>query len=176
MERVPAHATGDYREPTAKAADAGVFLIEYRDGFQAAVAMLNGWLYEGDGGAFTFAGRLKDQDKPAATLFYLQQPDPFAHFAYLVQAIDSMMQTGHSAVPGGADAADDGHPRRGHDERGGEEPARSRRRIWRSSTSRSTGRSPRTRCRRRSSGGNGRSVEWLGVRKGAIHGVRRRRI
>ena len=53
------------RESTAKTKDAGVFLIEYRDGFRAAVAMLNGWLYEGDGGAFTFAGRLKGQDKPS---------------------------------------------------------------------------------------------------------------
>src|SRR5947209_12527200 len=85
MERVPAHAAGDYREPTARAKDAAVFLIEYRDGFRAAVAMMNGWAHEGDGGAFTFAGQLKGQDKPAATLFYLQQPDPFGHFAYLVR-------------------------------------------------------------------------------------------
>jgi hypothetical protein len=99
MERVPAHAKGDYREPTAKTKDAGVFLIEYRDGFRAAVAMMNGWAYEGDGGAFTFAGQLKGQDRPASTLFYLQQPDPFAHFAYLVRAIDSMMQTGHAPYP-----------------------------------------------------------------------------
>jgi hypothetical protein len=96
---VPAHAAGDYREPTAKTHDAGVFLIEYRDGFQAAVAMLNGWLHEGDGGAFIFAGQIKDEKKPSATLFYLQQPDPFAHFAYLVKAIDNMMQTGHAPYP-----------------------------------------------------------------------------
>src|SRR5262249_2841268 len=31
LARVPAHAAGDYRGPTAKAADAGVFLVEYRD-------------------------------------------------------------------------------------------------------------------------------------------------
>ena len=99
IERVPSHAAGDYRAPTAKAADAGLFLIEYRDGFRAAVAMLNGWVYEGDGGAFAFAGRLKDQDKPAATLFYLQQPDPFAHFGYLLKAIDSLIQTGHPPYP-----------------------------------------------------------------------------
>jgi hypothetical protein len=99
IERVPAHATGDYRALTAKAEDAGVFLIEYRDGFEAAVAMLNGWVYEGDGGAFCFAGQLKGEDKPQATLYYLQQPDPFAHFAYLVRAIDSMMQTGHAPYP-----------------------------------------------------------------------------
>jgi hypothetical protein len=99
IERVPAHAKGDYRAITSKTADAGVFLIEYRDGFKAAVAVLNGWLYEGDGGAFTFAGKLKSKPKPVATHFYLQQPDPFGHFAYLVKAIDSMIQTGHAPYP-----------------------------------------------------------------------------
>ena len=96
---MPAHAAGDYRTLTAKAADAGVFLIEYRDGFRAAVAMMNGYAHEGDGGAFLFAGRLKGRDKPVATHFYLQQPDPFAHFAYLVKAVDHMIHTGHSAYP-----------------------------------------------------------------------------
>jgi hypothetical protein len=96
---VPAHAKGDYRTITTKTADAGVFLIEYRDGLKAAVAMLNGWVYEGDGGAFLFAGKLKEKDRPQATLFYLQQPEPFAHFAYLVKAIDSMIQTGHAPYP-----------------------------------------------------------------------------
>src|SRR5437660_1257143 len=52
MERVPAHLKGDYRAPTAKNASAAVYLIEYRDGFRAAVAMLNGWVQEGDGGSF----------------------------------------------------------------------------------------------------------------------------
>jgi hypothetical protein len=99
MKLVPSHAKGDVRELTAKAKDAAVFLIEYRDGFKAAVAMLNGWVYEGDGGAFVFAGKLKDKDEPAATHFYLQQPDPFAHFAYLVKAIDSLMQTSHAPYP-----------------------------------------------------------------------------
>ncbi|HEY1859917.1 MAG TPA: hypothetical protein VGG61_06165, partial [Gemmataceae bacterium] len=99
IERVPAHAEGDYRAPTAKSPDAGVFLVEYRDGLLAAVAMLNGWLHEGDGGAFTFACKIKDADKPSSTHFYLQQPDPFAHFAYLVRAIDTLIQTGHSPYP-----------------------------------------------------------------------------
>jgi hypothetical protein len=99
MERVPAHAKGDYRELTAKTADAGVFLIEYLDGLKAAVAMMNGWAYEGDGGAFTFAAQIKDEKKPRATLYYLQQPDPFGHFAYLVKAIDAMIQSGHPGYP-----------------------------------------------------------------------------
>src|SRR5262249_4907124 len=90
---------GDYRALTARNADAGVFLIEYRDGFKAAVAMMNGWVYEGDGGAFCFAGRLKGRDKPVATHFYLQQPDPFGHFAYLVKAISGTSQTGHAVYP-----------------------------------------------------------------------------
>ena len=75
MKLIPAHAKGDYREVMSKTKDAAVFLIEYRDGFRAAVAMMNGWAYEGDGGAFTFAGQIKGQDKPVSTLFYLQQPD-----------------------------------------------------------------------------------------------------
>ncbi len=99
IKLLPAHAPGDYRAPTAKTPDAGLFLLEYRDGLKAAVAMLNGWVHEGDGGAFVFAGRLKRQDQPAACHFYLQQPDPFAHFAYLDRAIDSMMQTGHAPYP-----------------------------------------------------------------------------
>jgi hypothetical protein len=96
---VPAHAQGDYRAVTAKTADAGVFLIEYRDNFRAAVAMLNGWVHEGDGGAFTFAGRVRGRERPVATHFYLQQPDPFAHFAYLVRAIEAMVLTSHPPYP-----------------------------------------------------------------------------
>jgi hypothetical protein len=99
LERVPAHAKGDIRELTTKAEDSGLFLIEYRDGFKAAVFLPNGWVHEGDGGAFCFTGKLKDKDTPVSTLFYLQQPDPFGHFAYLVKAIDSMIQTGHAPYP-----------------------------------------------------------------------------
>ena len=70
-EIVPAHAKGDYRALCSKDKEAGVFLIEYRDGFRAAVAMLNGWLYEGDGGAFIFAGKLRSKVAPVSTHFYL---------------------------------------------------------------------------------------------------------
>lgn len=99
LTRVPAHATGDYRAAMAKDKEAGVFLIEYRDGLKAAVAMMNGWIYEGDGGAFTFAAKRKGEAKPESTQFYLQQPDPFAHFAYLLRAIEHTIQTSHAAYP-----------------------------------------------------------------------------
>ncbi len=99
MAHVPAHAAGDYRKITVKTADAGVFVIEYRDGFKGAVAMLNGWTYEGDGGAFTFAARLRGEERIASCAFYLQQPDPFGHFAYQLRAIDAMVQSGHAVYP-----------------------------------------------------------------------------
>ncbi len=99
MALVPAHAQGDFRKLTVKDNSAGVFLIEYRDGFKASVCMLNGWVYEGDGGAFVCAVKERGQAKPQATHFYLQQPDPFAHFAYLLRAIDSLVNTGHAPYP-----------------------------------------------------------------------------
>jgi hypothetical protein len=99
LRLVPAHAKGDYRKLTVKDREAGVLLIEYRDGLRAAVAMLNGWVHEGDGGAFTCACRVRGQKRPLATHFYLQQPDPFAHFSYQVRAIDAMVQTGHAVYP-----------------------------------------------------------------------------
>ncbi len=100
LELVPAHAKGDYRKLTTRnSSRAGVFLIDYRDGFKAAMAMMNGYVYEGDGGAFCFAGRVRGKDKPLATHFYLQNIDPFGHFGWLVKAIDQFMQTGHAVYP-----------------------------------------------------------------------------
>lgn len=99
MQIVPAHAAGDYRDLTAKSRDAAAFEVEYRDGFRAFVLMMNGWVHEGDGGAFVFAGQPKGKDQPAACHFYLQQPDPYAHFAELTKAIDSLVHTGHAPYP-----------------------------------------------------------------------------
>jgi hypothetical protein len=101
MAQVPTTIPGDFRKLSLKNADSGVFVIEYRDGFKGAVAMLNGWVSErnGDGGGFTVACRLRGEARPATCQFYLQQPDPFAHFEYLLKAIDAMMQTGHAVYP-----------------------------------------------------------------------------
>jgi hypothetical protein len=99
MSHVPAHAQGDYRKATTRSNESGVFLIEYRDGFKAAVAMMNGWVHEGEGGAFTFAARLRGEKQARSCQFYLQNDDPFAHFSHLVRAIDNMMRTGHASYP-----------------------------------------------------------------------------
>jgi hypothetical protein len=101
LPMVVAHAKEDIRTVSSKNDESGVFLIEYLDGFKAAVVLINGWIHEAkdDGGAFLFAAQLKGQDKPVATKFFMQQPDPFGHFIYLVKAIDAMMQTGHPPYP-----------------------------------------------------------------------------
>jgi hypothetical protein len=99
LKLVPAHSRGDLRAITAKTEDAAIFVIEYNDGLKAALAVLNGWLYEGDGGAFIFAGKEKGKKAPHACHFYLQQPDPFAHFAEQVKAIERMAQANHAPWP-----------------------------------------------------------------------------
>ncbi len=93
------HSPGDYKDVSAKALDASVWVIEYRDGFKAAMAILNGWVYESDGGSFFFAGKLKDKKEIVKTQFYLQQPDPFAHFTYLVRAFEKMVKDQKSPIP-----------------------------------------------------------------------------
>jgi hypothetical protein len=99
LKLATAHATGDMRALTAKTADAGTFEIEYRDGFRALVVIPNGWIHENDGCPFIFAGQRAGADKPDVCQFYLQQPDPFAHFAELTKAIDSLIGTGHAPYP-----------------------------------------------------------------------------
>jgi hypothetical protein len=113
LERATAHAAGDVRELTAKAADACTFELEYRDGFRAFVLIPNGWVHENDGSPFVFAGRRTGAGKPGGAgepaarppveadvcQFYLQQPDPFAHFAELTKAIDALVRTGHAPYP-----------------------------------------------------------------------------
>jgi hypothetical protein len=99
LKLVPAHAGGDIRELSAKAKDSGVFELEYLDGLRAFVVMPNGWIHEGDGGGFIFAGQQKAKAQPEACQFYLQQPDPFAHFAELTKAIAAMIRTGHASYP-----------------------------------------------------------------------------
>ncbi len=99
LVHIPAKAKGNYRELCSKNKEAGVFLIEHRDGLKAAAVMLNGLAYEGYSGAFGFVARLKGPKEPVGTHFYLQNAAPFGHFGYLVKAIESMIHTGHPAYP-----------------------------------------------------------------------------
>lgn len=70
------------------------YLIDYRDGFKACVAMLGGIAEH-----FSFACKLKGEQAPTATKFALQEGPPYRHFARLVKAIEHMIHTGEPAYP-----------------------------------------------------------------------------
>jgi hypothetical protein len=97
VSQVVLHAKGDYRKLTSHQG-AGVMLIEYLDGFRACMVLLNGYVYDGDG-SFSFACRVRGQQKLIAVGFIQQQVDPFAHFRYQVRAIEHMIQTNHVPYP-----------------------------------------------------------------------------
>ena len=87
----PAAGKNRPRELGSKAV---LYLIEYRDGLQAAVAMQTGVANQ-----FAFAGRLGGEDRPRATWFQLEEDKPFGHFAYLLKAIEHMVHSGKPAYP-----------------------------------------------------------------------------
>lgn len=74
--------------------NAAFYLIEYRDGLRAAVAMSTGLANQ-----FAFAGSVGGRDQPAATWFQLQEERPYGHFAHLLRAIEHTIHTGRPAYP-----------------------------------------------------------------------------
>ena len=74
--------------------EAILYLIEYRDGLKAGVAMQTGF-----GGKFAAAVRIRGESEPSATWFRLQDGKPYEHFAYLLRAIEHMIHTGKPAYP-----------------------------------------------------------------------------
>jgi hypothetical protein len=75
-------------------ADAAFYLIEYRDGLKATLAMANGLTDQ-----FVFAASLKGAPEPLVIWFRVQEGKPFGHFAHLLRAIDEMMHTGRPSYP-----------------------------------------------------------------------------
>jgi hypothetical protein len=73
------------REPAA-------FLIEYRDGLNAAVLMLNGGISD-----FAYAGRVGGEVRAAE--FYLQRDFPHGHFNYLALSFEEMVLSGSPPYP-----------------------------------------------------------------------------
>jgi len=71
-----------------------LFQIEYLDGLQASVVVLNGAIEE-----FAAAWRYKDQDEPNSTVFWLQPVRPFHHFAHLLRGIEKFMKTKQATWP-----------------------------------------------------------------------------
>jgi hypothetical protein len=71
-----------------------VFLIEYRDGFRAAMLTLNGAV-----GEWAVAWREEERPDPKATLFWVQGTRPLGHFTFLVRGIEEMVWTGKPSWP-----------------------------------------------------------------------------
>ncbi len=70
------------------------FLIEYRDGFRAAVLVISGHIDD-----TTFAGRIAGQPKPVSTLFYLPPPPGAAFLEALSQHVETFLLTGKPPYP-----------------------------------------------------------------------------
>ena len=72
--------------------ESSFFLIEYRDGLRATVAMMNGVARH-----FGFAARIDDERKPQATWIRLEETKPYRHFAWLLKGIEHLVH--HKAAP-----------------------------------------------------------------------------
>jgi hypothetical protein len=88
------HNQGKVEDNCRANKSAAVYLIEYTDGLRAAAAMLNGHTTQ-----FAVAAKRRGQAEPFATWFFLSEPKPYPHFAYLVKAIEQMIHTNHPSYP-----------------------------------------------------------------------------
>ena len=82
---------GDLRELVKEPA---VFLVDYRDGLQAAAFLLTGGVRD-----FTVAIDAEGRSEPVSTLMWLQSGKPHRHFACLVMNIEKMFETGEATYP-----------------------------------------------------------------------------
>jgi hypothetical protein len=71
-----------------------LFLMDYRDGFRAAILTLNDANDE-----WCIAWRERGREQPRATLFWTQEARPFGHFRFLVEGIEQMFHSGKPTWP-----------------------------------------------------------------------------
>lgn len=94
VEASPTPYSGTQKRPAEMSKDAVFYLIEYRDGTKATVAMGTGFTHE-----FSCGVSVRGQEKPFALTYVAQEDVPFAHFEHLLRAIEHMMHTGKPAYP-----------------------------------------------------------------------------
>lgn len=80
--------------PVRPLAEDSLFLINYRDGLKATVAML-----DSVGECFAFSCRRRGSETADAAVFDLENVRPFGHFGHLVRAIEHMVVSGRPAYP-----------------------------------------------------------------------------
>ncbi len=90
LSKVPVKGPGKLEEEDAEAV---VYLIQYRDGLQAAAYMSPKHVRE-----FAFAGRRKGRGEADACWYELPKPQR-DHFSFLVQHVARMMTTGKPSYP-----------------------------------------------------------------------------
>ncbi len=71
-----------------------VFVLDYKDGLQCAVLMLNGYVND-----FNFAAEVAGQKEPASTLFWLQPERFYSHFSTLVYYIEENIVNNRAPYP-----------------------------------------------------------------------------
>lgn len=86
--------SADNLEQRLRPADSAFYLIEYRDGLRATVAMLNGVSDQK-----AVACRVGGQSEPFACWFRMEEQKPFGHFEHLLRGIEHMVHTGQPAYP-----------------------------------------------------------------------------
>jgi hypothetical protein len=92
LKTIPTEAEVDVRSITGDGV--ALFLFEYNDGFPACVFMLPRFAKRSG-----LAVQLTGQAEPVATSIEERREPRYPHFAYLVQAIDNMIQTGRPTYP-----------------------------------------------------------------------------
>jgi hypothetical protein len=70
------------------------YRIQYRDGLRATMLLMNGLVDD-----FTFAAKLKGQDDPLSTLFYLPPNPSVVYSAALMSHAETMFLTGKAVYP-----------------------------------------------------------------------------
>jgi len=74
--------------------NAAVYLLEARDNVKMSAVMAANL-----GAQFCLALKLRERDEPLVSWFQLEDKKPYGHFAFLVQAIEEMVHTGHPSYP-----------------------------------------------------------------------------
>ncbi len=94
VEASPTPYNGTRPRPKEMAKDAVFYLIDYRDGTKATIAMGTGFSHD-----FVCGVSIKGQEKPFAVTYALQEGPPFGHFEHLLRAIEHMVHSGKPAYP-----------------------------------------------------------------------------
>lgn len=87
-------------DPRRLAREPAVFLLEYRDGLRAAVAMLNGLVNErAFAASVTPPGADAGRPETVATCWAHHSQEPYGQMAYLVEQAQDLVCTGHEPYP-----------------------------------------------------------------------------